>query len=276
MDLYEGAIPGEIPSENKEYVKGSFTFYVSRPELTVYLPENQAKARSAILICPGGGYSGVCTGYEGKEIALDMNQKGVVAFVLKYRLPSDRTCANKTIAPLQDAQRAMKIIRDNAEKWGVDPNNVGVIGFSAGGHLASTLGTHYRKSYVPNEEETNLRPDFMMLVYPVISLSPQLTHGGSRDNLLGLNPTPELLDLYSNEKQVTDDTPPTFLIHATDDMVVPVENSLRFYEALKSKKVAVDMHLFSTGNHGFPLEPAKSNWLMDAFQWMKEQGLIDD
>lgn len=275
IPLYNGAIPNEITAENEEHVKDGIYFAVSKPELTIYLPQNTATGRTAIVICPGGGYGAVCASYEGEKIARAMNEKGVAAFVLKYRLPSDRTCSNKTIAPLQDAQRAIKIVRDNAEKWGINVHKVGIIGFSAGGHLASTAGTHFSQCYIENEEGTNLRPDFMMLIYPVISMQPELTHAGSRDNLLGKNPTPEMLDLYSNEKQVTENTPPAFLCHAMDDDVVPVENSIRFYEAMKAKNVPADMHLFSKGKHGFPLEPANSNWLDYAFHWMMEQQLVD-
>lgn len=276
IPLYEGTIPGEIPAKNEESEKNGIYFAVSKPDLTIYLPENQNSGRTAVVICPGGGYGAVCASYEGHDIAREMNARGVAAFVLKYRLPDDKTCSGKTIAPLQDAQRALKIVRENAEKWGIDPQKIGVMGFSAGGHLASTVGTHFQSSYIENKELTSLRPDFMMLVYPVISMQPGLTHAGSRDNLLGENATQTLLDLYSNEKQVTGLTPPAFLIHAADDDLVPVENSIRFYEALKANHVPAGLHLFSTGKHGFPLEPAKSAWLDYVFRWMKEQHLTQE
>ncbi|MCK3683481.1 alpha/beta hydrolase [Maribellus sp. YY47] len=274
IPLYDGAIPGEKEHENKEYDENGIYFAVSKPDLTIYLPQDENQARTAVVICPGGGYHAVCASYEGHKIAKEMNRKGVAAFVLKYRLPSDENCSNKTIAPLQDAQRALKIVRDNAEKWGINKDRIGIMGFSAGGHLASTAGTHFSKDYIENKEGTSLRPDFMLLVYPVISMQPGLTHGGSRDNLLGKNASDDLLELYSNEKQVAENTPPAFLTHAMDDDVVPVENSIRFYEAMKAKNVPADMHLFSKGKHGYPLEPAKSNWLNYVFQWMQEQELI--
>lgn len=274
IPLYDGAIPGEKEHENKEYDENGIYFAVSKPDLTIYLPQNQNKEKTAVVICPGGGYHAVCASYEGHKIAKEMNKRGTAAFVLKYRLPSDDYCEHKSIAPLQDAQRAIKIVRDNAEKWGVDPNQIGIMGFSAGGHLASTAGTHFSKSYIENKEETNLRPDFMVLVYPVISMQDGLTHKGSRENLIGTDPGADLMNLFSNEKQVTDNTPRTFLTHAEDDDVVPVENSIQFYEALKAKNVPVDMHLFSIGKHGYPLEPAASNWLNYVFQWMQEQQLI--
>jgi len=275
IPLYDVSIPGEKAYENKEYDENGIYFVVSKPDLTIYLPQDENKEKTAIVICPGGGYHAVCASYEGHKIAREMNKKGVAAFVLKYRLPSDNYCEDKAFAPLQDAQRAIKIVRDNAGKWGIDPNKIGIMGFSAGGHLASTAGTHFSKSYIENKEETSLRPDFMVLVYPVISMQDGLTHKGSRENLIGTDPNAELVDLFSNEKQVTENTPRTFLTHAEDDDVVPVENSLRFYEALKAKNVSADMHLFSKGKHGYPLEPAASNWLEYVFQWMKEQQLVN-
>ena len=274
IPLYEGAIPGEKPYENKEYNENGIYFAVSKPDLTIYLPQDENKEKTAVVICPGGGYHAVCASYEGHKVAKEMNKKGIAAFVLKYRLPSDDYCENKSIAPLQDAQRAIKIVRDNAEIWGINPNQIGIMGFSAGGHLASTAGTHFSKSYIENSEETSLRPDFMVLVYPVISMQDGLTHHGSRENLIGVNSDAEMVELFSNERQVTENTPRTFLTHAEDDDVVSVENSIRFYEALKAKNVSADMHLFSKGKHGYPLEPAASNWLNYVFLWMQEQQLI--
>ena len=188
IPLYKGAIPGEIAHEDEEFDKNGILHAVSKPNITVYLPQDDNKNRTAIVICPGGGYHVVCASYEGHDIAREMNKKGVAAFVLKYRIPNDKTCSNKSIAPLQDAQTAIKIVRENAEKWGIDKNKIGIIGFSAGGHLASTAGTHFSKNYIENIEGTSLRPDFMALVYPVISMQLGLTHRGSRDNLLGKQP----------------------------------------------------------------------------------------
>ncbi len=275
IPLYESSIPGEKTHTDKECNENGIYFAVSIPNLTIYLPQNESGNGTAVIICPGGGYHAVCASYEGRKIARELNKKGVAAFVLKYRLPNDSTCENKSIAALQDAQQAIKIVRENAGKWKIDSNKIGVMGFSAGGHLASTAGTHFSKSYIENKEETSLRPDFMLLVYPVISMQNGLTHKGSCETLLGTNPDSELVELFSNEKQVTENTPPTFLTHAGDDDVVPVENSIRFYEALKAKNVSVDMHLFSKGKHGYPLEPAASNWLSYVYKWMKEQQLLN-
>jgi len=275
IPLYEGHIPGSKDCLDKEYSKNGDYYNVSKPNLSIYLPKDQNKEKTSVIICPGGGYEAVCATREGHKIALEMNKKGVAAFVLKYRLPNDSTCANKAIAPLQDAQRAIQIVRDSAIAWGIDPDRIGIMGFSAGGHLAATAGTHFAKSYIENKEGTSLRPDFMILVYPVISMQSGLTHQGSRVSLLGENPKAELVDLFSNEKQVTLETPPTFLTHAEDDDLVSVENSICFYKALLKKGVSADMHLFSKGNHGYFQEPAASSWMEYVFKWMSEKQLID-
>jgi len=195
--------------------------------------------------------------------------------VVKYRLPSDSIMVNKTIGPLQDAQQAVITVRRNAAKWGINPNKIGIIGFSAGGHLASTEGTHFDKVLVDDKDNTSARPDFMMLIYPVISFGP-MAHVGSRENLVGKSPSEGIINLYSNEKQVTANTPPTFLIHAQDDDVVPVENSLLFYEACLKAKVKAEMHLFEEGGHGFGLVDSKSKnrWIDWAKNWLTENGVL--
>jgi len=271
INLYFGEIPNSVKAENKEYVENSVIFAVSQPELSIYLPKDKNDGKTAVIICPGGGYGALCISNEGIEIAQKLNMLGIAAFVLKYRLPDKRTCIAPSIAPLQDAQRAIQLVRENAVKWGIDPLKIGIMGFSAGGHLASTAGTHFNKVLIPDPGSTSVRPDFMILVYPVISMQEGLTHAGSSDNLLGRTPSKEQLDLFSNEKQVTAKTPPAFLIHAGDDDAVLVENSLRFYDALKAHGVLAGMHIFSKGKHGFPLEPAKSAWFDYCVEWMKEQ-----
>jgi acetyl esterase/lipase len=182
---------------------------------------------------------------------------------------------NKTIGPLQDAQQAVITVRRNAAKWGINPNKIGIIGFSAGGHLASTEGTHFDKVLVDDKDNTSARPDFMMLIYPVISFGP-VAHVGSRENLAGKTPSEDIINLYSNEKQVTANTPPTFLIHAQDDDVVPVENSLLFYEACLKAKVKAEMHLFEEGGHGFGLVDSKSKnrWIDWAKNWLIENRVL--
>jgi acetyl esterase/lipase len=274
IKLYSSDIPNSVEAENKEYVKGSVAFAVSQPELSIFLPENKKKGKTAVIICPGGSYTGLWMVKQGYEVAEKFRQVGVAAFVLKYRIPDNRTCIDKSIAPLQDAQRAILLVRENADKWGINPQKIGMMGFSAGGHLASTAGTHFNKVLIPDAKSISVRPDFMILVYPVISMEPGLTHAESRDNLLGASPSKDKIDLFSNEKQVTAQTPPTFLLHASDDALVPVENTLRFYEALKAKGVSADMHIFSVGNHGFLIDPALSVWFDYCAGWMREKKLI--
>jgi len=222
---------------------------VTVPTLAVYLPPKEKATGTGVLVCPGGGYRILAIGHEGEDIARWLNEQGVAAFVLKYRLPDDRTSTRKHLVPLSDAMRGMQLIRQHAAQWGVRPNRVGVMGFSAGGHLASTLSTHYDK---PGGVGAGARPDFSILVYPVVTFGP-FAHGGSRESLIGKNPSPELIDLYSNEKQVNAQTPPAFLVHAQDDKGVPVENSINYYLALKAAGVPAEMHLYPLGGHGFAL-----------------------
>ena len=246
---------------------------VTEPTITPYFPEKDKATGTAIIIFPGGSYINLATGHEGEAIAKEFNKFGLAAFVVKYRLPSDQIMVDKTIGPLQDAERAIQIVRQRASEWGVNPNKVGIIGFSAGGHLASTLDTHFDKVVIDNKDNISLRPDFAMLIYPVISFGPY-AHAYSRENLIGKNPSQQLLDLYSNENQVTSNTPPTFLVHAEDDDAVPVQNSLLFYDALVKNKVKAEMHLFQEGGHGFGLINSKNKgrWSEWAENWLKENG----
>ena len=210
----------------------------------------------------------------GHEVAKAFNKIGVAAFVLKYRLPSDETMQDKSIGPLQDAQQAIKTVRQRAEEWKINPDKIGIIGFSAGGHLAASAGTHFNKAFIENNENTSLRPDFMLLVYPVISMTDELGHAGSRERLLGKNPSQDQIDFFSNELQVTPETPPAFLLHAGDDQTVKVENSIRFYEALHKDSIAAGLHIYPTGGHGFPRSSAKDNWMDQCIYWLKSNGWI--
>ncbi len=274
--LYPNGIPNSkpVPVTYKEYTdKAAFISKVSIPTITPYLPAKPNGA--AIIIFPGGGYAGLASNHEGKAVALAFNQMGVTAFVVKYRLPSDSIMVDKTIGPLQDAQRAIQMVRQKATTWNIDPHKIGIIGFSAGGHLASTLGTHFNTAVIDNPDKISLRPDFMMLLYPVISFGP-MAHVGSRENLVGKTPSQQLVDLYSNEKLVTEFTPPTFLVHAGDDTVVPVQNSLMFYDALLANKVKASMHIFEEGGHGFGLNNPKSKdkWIVWAQNWLEENSFL--
>jgi acetyl esterase/lipase len=251
-------IPNHLKSVEKEIHEQNEILRISKvqvPTIEVYLPSKRDATGEAVLIFPGGGYGILAYDWEGTDIAKFLNSKGIAGIVVKYRLPSDISQTDKKYVPLLDAQRAVRLVRGNAEKFNVVPNKIGIIGFSAGGHLASTLGTHFNeKVYEPIDriDDESARPDFMALGYPVISFG-EMTHLGSKKNLIGENPTTELVNYFSNEKQVTELTPPTFLLHATDDTVVPVENSLLFYKAVKDKGVSVTMHIYPKGGHGFGL-----------------------
>lgn len=278
MPLYPNGVPNSklTPATYIEKMdENSFASHVSVPVLIPYFPAKDKANGTAVIICPGGGYSGLSMENEGSSIAMAFNNIGVAAFILKYRLPSDSIMVDKTIGPLQDAQRAIQMIRQNAAAWNINPNKVGIIGFSAGGHLASTAITHFNKAVIENSANVNLRPDFGILLYPVISFGPQ-AHVGSRENLIGKSPSQELIDLYSNEKQVTANTPPTFLVHAEDDDVVPVQNSLMFYDALLQNKVKAEMHIYQAGGHGFGLhnQTTKDLWFDRLTNWMDENGWL--
>ena len=275
IPLYERTIPNSIVTLNEEYANTSqFYFKVTQPTLTIYLPEKEIANGTAVIICPGGGYKGLSMKHEGWDVAENFKRLGIAAFILKYRLPNDATMKDKSIGPIQDAQRAIQIVREKAVEWNINPDKIGIIGFSAGGHLASTAITHFDKSYIENAKDISLRPDFAILVYPVISFADSLTHQGSKDALIGKDPTDENVQLFSNELQVTSQTPSTFLLHAEDDKTVSVKNSIVFYEALLKNKVPAGMHLFPKGEHGFPLEPARSGWFNYCALWLRENGWL--
>jgi acetyl esterase/lipase len=276
IPLYPGTIPNSKTSINQEYYSkdSAVVFKVSQPELIIFLPVKGYRNGAAVIICPGGGYDVLVIKHEGYDVAREFNKIGVAAFVLKYRLPDDQTMNDKSLGPLQDAQQAIKIVRQRSSEWNISKNRIGIMGFSAGGHLASTAGTHFTKSYIENSEAISLRPDFMILVYPVISLNETLGHRGTRENLLGKIPSGDKIASFSNELQVTPLTPPAFLIHGSDDHVVPVENSLRFYEALRANKIAAGMHLFTNGEHGFPSGSAHDSWMKYCVEWLDAAGWI--
>jgi len=246
------------------------------PIMTPYLPPAGRATGTAIVIFPGGGYQHLSMEKEGSDVANWLAGAGVTTFVVRYRLgPSYH---HPTM--LGDAQRAIRTVRARAAEWNVDPRRLGVIGFSAGGHLASTAGTHFDTANTSSAdaiERVSSRPDFLLLIYPVITMRDSVTHGGSRLNLLGREPAPELVRLLSNETQVTRETPPTFLVHSTDDRTVPVQNSLLFYDALKRNGVQAEMHVFEYGGHGFglaPKDPVLSAWTTICESWMRRHGWL--
>jgi acetyl esterase/lipase len=259
LSLYKGIIPdskASLVTEKIEKTDIKWVNNVQNPDIAVYLPTKKFATGQAVVICPGGGYGGLAYDLEGTDIARYFNSIGIAGVVLKYRLPSKESCIEPHKAPLMDAQRALRLVRFNASKWNIDPMKIGIMGFSAGGHLASTLGTHFdygNKSAADSVERQSCRPDFMILIYPVISFADSITHKGSKKALIGDNPGKELVVFYSNELQVRDDTPPTFLVHANNDDAVPVENSLLMYHALLKKKIPAELHILSEGKHGFGL-----------------------
>jgi acetyl esterase/lipase len=276
--LYPNGVPNSKPAPAGYVEKmdtASFLSGVTVPALLPYFAHGAIANGTAVIICPGGGYAGLSMVNEGTEIAEAFNKIGVTAFILKYRLPNDDIMVDKTIGPLQDAQRAIQLLRQHAAEWHINPHKIGIIGFSAGGHLASTAATHFNKAVIDNKDNTSLRPDFAILLYPVISFGP-MAHVGSSWNLIGRNPSQQLIDLYSNEKQVTANTPPTFLVQAEDDDVVPVQNSLLFYEALLQNKVPAEMHLYPAGGHGFGLHntTTKDYWFDRLTNWMDGLSLL--
>jgi acetyl esterase/lipase len=273
------SIPNSKPVNDREKVDSgkqgrTNLSLVSHPTLTIFLPPKEKANGTAVVVCPGGGYTHLAIGHEGFEVARRLNEMGIAAFVLKYRLPSDETMVDKTIGPLQDAQRAIQLVRQRAEEWGVRTDRVGIMGFSAGGHLASTAGTHFNRTVIDNPAHISLRPDFMILLYPVISFADSIGHRGSRDNLIGKSPGAEKIREYSNEWQVTEQTPPAFLVQAEDDRTVPVANSLYFYEALQRKGVPAEMHIYPKGGHGFGLHnmTTKDQWIERLQNWMDANG----
>jgi acetyl esterase/lipase len=278
VPLYPDGVPNSKPAP-KDYVetmdKGNFLHDVTVPTLIPYFAAKDKATGAAVVICPGGGYSGLSMKNEGTEIAEAFNKIGVTAFILKYRLPSDSVMVDKTIGPLQDAQRAIQLVRQRAAEWGIDTARVGIIGFSAGGHLASTAATHFDKEVIENKKHINLRPSFAILVYPVITFGAK-AHVGSKENLIGKNAPQDLVDLYSNEKQVTPNTPPTFLVHADDDGLVPVENSLMFYDAMIKNHVKGEIHIYQFGDHGFGLHNrvTQDDWFNSLTKWMDGNGWL--
>ena len=277
ISLYRDSIPNskQVVDEEKTDTATNGILRISKvshPTLTVYFPPKEKATGAAVIVCPGGGYRILAASHEGHDVAKRFNEMGVAAFVLKYRLPDEQTMINKEIGPLQDAQRAIQFVRENAKKWRIDENKIGIMGFSAGGHLASTAGTHFQKAYIENPGKINLRPDFLILVYPVISFDDSIGHTGSRDNLLGKDASSEKINLYSNQTQVTRNTPPTFLVHAKDDPV-KVQNSLVFAEALAKNNVPYRIYLYEKGGHGYGMNNPTSDvkWMDLVEQWMKEK-----
>lgn len=277
--LWEKTIPGQIKSEEvKEYVTGGTAeeilrvHQVTEPTLKAYLPPKSLANGAAVVICPGGGYKILAIDHEGYQIAEWLNSLGIAAFVLKYRLPDARIMKDPSVGPLQDVQKALRSVRQNAQKWNLNPDQIGVMGFSAGGHLAASLASHYQANVYEEATAISARPDFSILIYPVISFDQTMTHSGSRENLIGKNPTEAQIAYFSNELQINKNTPPTLLIHSIDDEVVPVENSLAYLKQLKRYKVEAELHVFSDGGHGYGLGRGGTHslWSKNAENWLTQ------
>jgi acetyl esterase/lipase len=249
---------------------------VQTPTLTVYKPANPNG--TAVVVCPGGGYYILAAGHEGTDVASALNELGITAFVLKYRLPTTEGLFKiREIGPLMDAQQAIRLVRSRAKEFGVHPERIGILGFSAGGHLASTAGTHFEQPVGewPGRADVSVRPDFQVLIYPVISLRPELAHGGSRDGLLGKDAPQEKIDRFSNELRVTKFTPPAFLVHAADDAGVKVDNSIVFFQACQRAGVPAELHIYPKGGHGFGLvnKTHPDRWMDRLGNWLTSIGM---
>lgn len=243
---------------------------VTYPTLEYWKPEKPNG--TAVIICPGGGYVRLAITSEGEYVAKWFAEKGVSAFILKYRLPDDYRMEHKEIVPLSDAQQAINYVRSNSEKFRIDKNKIGIMGFSAGGHLAASASVHFNDSVI-RERDQSLRPDFSILIYPVITMQSDFTHQGSKKALIGENASDSLAHYFSNELNVTENTPPTFIMHATDDKVVPVENSLKYYDALKRNNVNAALHIFQNGGHGFTM---KNKFLDEQWFYLLEKWLTEN
>lgn len=264
--LWPDGAPGAMGNEDADI-----------PTLTIYRPDPAMATGASVVVCPGGGYAMLAKDHEGEQVAAWLTSRGVAAFVLTYR----HGPRYNHPAPLQDAQRAIRYVRAHAQNLNLDPAQIGIWGFSAGGHLAATAGTHFDVGDEQAEDplhRVSSRPDFLILSYPVITMTEPFVHEGSRRHLLGEEPDPVLMDLLSNEKQVTADTPPTFLFHTDADKPVPAENSIAFYLALREHGVPAELHIYEQGQHGVglaPGDPILSTWTYRLADWMKGLGLLD-
>jgi acetyl esterase/lipase len=282
INLWNGKIPGAIRNDKfKQTVDSADNWikmrFVTDPSLDMYPASPEKATGTAVIICPGGAYWGIAIEHEGAQVAKWLNNLGITAFVLKYRLPDNSIMENTTIGPMQDGQRAIRVVRGHAKEWGIDPYKIGIMGFSAGGHLASTLSTHFNEKVYQPEDSTSARPDFSLLIYPVISMDSSITHWGSRYNLLGKNPSENAVKHFSNELQVNSNTPPAFLVHSMDDNAVPVINSINYALALHRFNIPCELHIYQKGGHGYGLgrsNNSESGWRYACSKWLEDNGFL--
>jgi len=278
LPLWSDNVPNYRPADQAEICDTSNVIGISKvqtPTISVFLPSKSMATGQAVIICPGGGYRILAFDKEGTDIAKWLNSHGIAGIVLKYRLPDAETSIIRYKSPLLDAQRAIRMTRANAANWHLDKQKIGIMGFSAGGHLASTAGTHYdngNSAAVDTVERFSCRPDFLILAYPVISMQENVTHRGSRRALLGENPDNQLIQRFSNELQVTKNTPQSFIFLASNDHAVIPRNSISFYEALIKNSISAEMHIFPSGGHGFGLAIGRKqleSWTECCTRWLK-------
>ena len=282
IDLWNGKVPGAIhKSDYQQTVDSADNWvkmrFVTKPTLDMYLAPVEKATGTAVIICPGGSYWGLAIGHEGAAVARWLNGLGITAFVLKYRLPNDAIMIDKSVGPMQDAQKAIRLVRQHAKEWGIHSDKIGIMGFSAGGHLASTLSTHFNEKVYEAVDATSARPDFSLLIYPVISMNEDIGHKGSRVNLLGGNPSSDRVKHFSNELHVNSETPPAFLVHSIDDETVPVQNSIAYALALQQHHVPCELHIYQYGGHGYGLGRSgntESTWPDACRKWLAARGFL--
>jgi acetyl esterase/lipase len=276
IDVWSGKVPNSIYNPGVKSVVDSADNWIKRkhvtnPTLEMYAPEKTNANGKAVIICPGGGYSALAIIHEGSQTAKWLNSLGVTAFVLNYRLPDDAIMDDKSIAPLQDAQEAIRIVRLHAKEWNINPGKIGIMGFSAGGHVAATLATHFNDKVYQTNDSVSARPDFSILIYPVITMDSAITNTWSRRNLIGNNPSEKDVLYFSNELHVTENTPPAFLVHSIDDDAVPVQNSINYAMALHKYTIPCELHIYQSGKHGYGMgrtSNTESSWTEACKKWL--------
>jgi acetyl esterase/lipase len=277
--LYIGAVPNQIasPDTSKSTITNGILRIanVSIPKYKFFKSSKATPNAPCVIVCPGGGYTILAASHEGTDVAEKLNEFGIHVIVLHYRLPNSKIQLNKSIAPLQDAQQAIKIVREKAKDWGIDPNKVGIMGFSAGGHLASTASTHFDIDYTGLDSKVSLRPDFQILLYPVITMK-EFGHQGSKNMLIGAKAAIDSVDMFSNELHVKSNSPKAFIVHASDDGAVPVKNALTYADALAYHKVSVALHVYPKGGHGFGMNNKTTTeaWMDRLLNWFKDNSIL--